>query len=62
MPGHRLWSCDLGYPELGSVSIRELESVRGPFGLGIERDRHWTARMTLNGYANAARAAGRIIA
>ena len=32
--------CDLGYPELGSVSISELESVRGPLGLGIERDRH----------------------
>ena len=54
--------CDLGYPELGCVSITELESVRGPFGLGIERDRHWTPKMTLNGYANAARTAGRIIA
>jgi hypothetical protein len=54
--------CDLGYPELGCVSITELESVRGPLGLGIERDRHWTPKMTLNGYANAAREAGRIIA
>ena len=53
--------CDLGHPELGSVSISELESVRGPFGLGIERDRHWTAKMTLNGYADAARNAGRIV-
>lgn len=33
--------CDLGMqcPELGSVRISELESVRGPLGLGIERAR-----------------------
>jgi hypothetical protein len=54
--------CDLGFPELGSVSISELEAGRGPFGLGIERDRHWSAKMTLNGYANQARTAGRIVA
>ena len=54
--------CDLGYPELGSVSIRELESVRGPIGLGIERDRHWTAKKTLMAYAREASAAGRIVA
>ena len=48
--------CDLGMgtPELGSVSIAELESVRGPFGLGIERDLHWTPRMKLSEYARAA--------
>jgi Protein of unknown function (DUF2958) len=33
--------CDLGFPELGYVSLNELESVRGPLGLGIERDLHW---------------------
>ena len=35
--------CDLGfgYPELGYVSLVELESVKGPFGLGIERDMYW---------------------
>jgi hypothetical protein len=27
--------------ELGYFSLRELESVRGPFGLPIERDIHW---------------------
>jgi hypothetical protein len=45
--------CDLGmgYPELGSVSLSELESVRGPLGLGIERDRHFTATKTLSAYA-----------
>ncbi len=27
--------------ELGYFSLRELESVRGPMGLAIERDLHW---------------------
>ena len=27
--------------ELGYVSLRELQSVRGRWGLGIERDRHF---------------------
>jgi len=30
--------------ELGYFSLDELESFRGRFGLGIERDRHWTPR------------------
>lgn len=30
--------------EWGSFSLDELESYRGPFGLGIERDRYWTKR------------------
>ena len=28
---------DLGYPELGSWSLSEMQSVRLPFGMGIER-------------------------
>ena len=36
--------CDLGSPELGYVSINELDSVRGPLGLGIERDLYWTPK------------------
>lgn len=28
-------------PELGYFSLSELESVRGPLGLGIERDMYW---------------------
>ena len=32
---------DLGFPELGYFSLSELESVRGPLGLGIERDLHF---------------------
>jgi hypothetical protein len=30
------------FPELGYFSLRELESVRGPYGLPIERDLWWT--------------------
>jgi hypothetical protein len=32
--------CDLGtgFPELASVRISELESHKGPLGIGIERD------------------------
>jgi len=30
--------------EWGYFSLDELESVKGPFGIGIERDLHWTPR------------------
>ena len=30
--------------EWGYFSLDELESVKGPFGVGIERDLHWTPR------------------
>jgi hypothetical protein len=51
--------CDLGlgYPELGYVSISELESVRGPLGLSVERDLHFTATHPLSVYARAAHTA-----
>ena len=54
--------CDLGmgFPELGYVSLGELESVKGRFGLGLERDLHFEARYLLSVYAEAARQAGRI--
>lgn len=54
--------CDLGLgcPELGSVRLSELQSVRGRFGLGIERDLHFRARFPLSVYARAAQAAGAI--
>ena len=54
--------CDLGLgcPELGYVSLAELESVKGPFGLGIERDLHFEPRFPLSVFAEAARIAGRI--
>jgi hypothetical protein len=54
--------CDLGMqcPELGNVSLSEIASIRGPGGLTIERDRHFTANKTLSEYATEARNAGRI--
>ncbi len=56
--------CDLGmgFPELGSVRISEIESVRGRFGLPVERDRHFKANKTLRAYADEARKTGRIAA
>jgi hypothetical protein len=48
--------CDLGFgfPELGSVRLSELESVRGRLGLGIERDLYFEAKYPLLVYAEAA--------
>jgi hypothetical protein len=56
--------CDLGMgsPEFGNVSIAELESLRGPMGLRIERDRYFEADRTLRDYAYEASRAGRITA
>lgn len=54
--------CDLGmgYPELGYVSLTELESVKGRLGLGIERDLHFQGRFPLSVYAEAARVASAV--
>jgi hypothetical protein len=54
--------CDLGFgfPELGSVSLAELQTVKGSLGLGIERDLYFKARFPLSVYAEAARLAGHI--
>ena len=48
--------CDMGFgcPEMGYVSLAEIEATRLPYGLKIERDRHFTAEMTLVEYADAA--------
>lgn len=56
--------CDLGqgFPEMGSVSLVELENLRGPAGLKIERDMFFTPNKTLVEYAAEARAAQRIVA
>jgi hypothetical protein len=54
--------CDLGFgcPELGSVRLSELESVRGPGGLAIERDLHFRPSKPLAAYAAEAHRFGRI--
>ena len=56
--------CDLGMgcPEIGSVDLSELTAYRGPLNLGIERDIHFKATMTLSEYADQARRAGSITA
>lgn len=55
--------CDLGMgsPELGYVSLEEIEEYRGPLGIGIERDRWFTASAPISAYTEAAREKGRII-
>ena len=54
--------CDLGlgFPELGSVSLSELASVRGRLGLPVERDRHFVAKKPLSAYTEEASEAGHI--
>lgn len=56
--------CDLGqgFPELGYVSLQELESLRGLWGLPIERDLYFVADKSISAYAREARLAGRIVA
>lgn len=53
---------DLGFgtPELGYISMDEIYSVKGPGGLRVEQDLHWTAKRTLSEYAALARKAGSI--
>ena len=55
--------CDLGmgFPEFGTVRLSELENFQGQLGLGIERDRFFTAKAPLSRYADAAREAGCIV-
>lgn len=55
--------CDLGmgYPELGYVSIDEINALRGKLGLPVERDLYFKADMTLSQYHEEAVAAEQII-
>lgn len=55
--------CDLGLgePELGYVSLIELSSVRGKFGLPVERDLHFEPNKSISAYAEEARANRRIV-
>jgi Protein of unknown function (DUF2958) len=50
-----------GFPELGYFSLSEMQALRLPFGLGIERDIHFEGAFPLSIYAEAARQAGRIV-
>ena len=54
--------CDLGmgFPELGCVSLAELQSVRGKLGLPVERDIHFEASRPISAYADEAHRLGYI--
>ena len=58
---HCLADLGMGFPELGSVRVSDVAAFRGRFGLGIERDRHFRPKYSMAVYAQAARAAGRIV-
>lgn len=55
--------CDLGFgsPELGSVSLSELQSIQPLRGLYLERDRHFDAKYPMSAYARLASAEGKIV-
>lgn len=55
--------CDLGHqcPELGSVSISEVKSVRGLMRMKVERDLHFEATYPMSVYAEAAREMSQIV-
>ncbi len=55
---------DLGFgcPELGYFSLREIRSVRLPFGLGIERDLYFDPLGPLSTWTDEARRLGSIVA
>ena len=51
---------DIGYPELGSWSFAELEAIRLPLGMRIERDVLFTGLFPISVWAEAARMTGGI--
>jgi len=51
----------VGCPELGYFSLAEIEALRLPFGLRIERDLHFSTTVTLSDWAAWARKAGSIL-
>ncbi len=60
---HAFGLCDLGhgFPELGYVSLAELQSVRGRLGIPVERDLHFVATKAISAYTREARLTGRIV-
>ena len=54
--------CDLGMgmPELGYVSLAEIQKIRGKFGLPVERDKWLEGEKRLSEYAEEARHKGGI--
>ena len=57
--------CDLGFPELGSVRISEMEAIKtmpNRRGIGIEQDRFFRPTKPISEYADEARRNQRISA
>ncbi len=54
--------CDLGMgmPELGYVRLSDLQNIRGPMNLPVERDLYFTPRRRLSEYVERARVDGSI--
>ena len=50
-----------GFPELGCFSLREIEAVRLPFGLRLERDAHFESLALLSVWVDMARRCGTIV-
>ncbi|MGO4560157.1 DUF2958 domain-containing protein [Mesorhizobium sp. 2RAF21] len=53
---------DIGFPELGTFSLRELAALELPFGMHIERDVFFTGAFPISAYAEAAHETGSIAA
>lgn len=55
--------CDLGlgFAEFGTVSLSEIQAVRGKLGLPVERDRHFVAKAPISVYMKYSYPAGRIV-
>ncbi len=55
--------CDLGLgsPEIGQVSLSEIDAIRSPNGLRVEKDKSFRAKRSLLEYARLARSEGMII-
>lgn len=61
--GHTLFGLadhGFGIPEMGSFSLREIASIRLPFGLTIERDLHFSSMHPMSVWARKARELGAI--
>jgi hypothetical protein len=55
-----LCDLDMGFPELGSVSLSEITSVKLPLGLTIERDVSFEGRVPISRWMEIARQTGSI--
>jgi hypothetical protein len=58
--GYGLCDLGIGYPELGTVSLAELASVRGKLGLPVQRHASFVADKTINEYEKEARILGHV--